>query len=193
VGRGSDGDRTRSGRRRLPHPAFPNARRDFSWTVDPNDLDVRAAGKSRVRFEQRSDALDLVRVSDDDCMWIAHQNRDDGNAGDDLSRTDRHLAEVLLDLTSPEHGGDDLPLADANRDSVRAGAFGEPGGGDASSVPRKLGLRAVWVPDDDVQSRVTDENHFHDTVTVAHEVAHLDGVEKPAGSGLDDNVRVTER
>ena len=173
VGRCRDCDGTRSGRRCLPHSALPDARRNFSQSLDPNNLNVGAVGEPWMRLEQGSDALDLVRVSDDDRVRVSYRDPDECNPVDDFRWPDPNFAEVLLDLAALEHRRDDFPLADTNRNPTCAAALGEPGGGNASSVARELGLRAVGIPDDDAHVLVTGGDDLDDAIGVACEVVSL--------------------
>src|SRR3989442_8221288 len=78
------GHRACSGCARLPHAALPNTRRDLSWPVETDDLDVRSSWKPRMRLEQRADKRQVVRVADHDGVRVPDRDGNHLEAGNPL-------------------------------------------------------------------------------------------------------------
>ena len=131
----------------------PRSQTRASTTPSPSaagDLHVRPVGEARVRLEQRADPRQVGRVAVDDRVRVADVDRDEPDALDLLGLSDRDEPHVLLDeAVSAEHRRH-LALAHAHDDAVGARALGQPARRDPRAVARDLGLRAVRVPDRDL-------------------------------------------
>src|SRR5215210_4889787 len=142
VERGGDCDGTRPRGGRLPHAALPYPGRQPTGAFGASDLDVRPAGKARVRLEQRAEQEHVPRVALHDRMRIPDVDGHDRDAGDALALVNEHATDMRLDELAAQHARLDEPLADTDADRRRAGSLGDPPGGDASAVARELRRRA---------------------------------------------------
>ena len=88
-------------------------------------------------------------------------------------------AEMLLDERAVEHPRLHLAVADRDDDLVGAGALGEPARGDARPVAGHLRLRAVGVPDRDLEPVVPCVEHFDEAVRIADVRADELGRQRP--------------
>src|SRR5262249_9707800 len=157
-----DRDGTRARRRGLPRAALPDARLDLVVGHAPRDLHVRTARKTLMRLEQRADARQLGRVALDDGVRVAHLHGGHADAVALLRLPDRDLAQILLDEAVFAQLGPDLTRADADRHDIAA----VPACRDAGAVTRHLCLRAVRVPDHDLDPVVAPIQDLQEAVTV---------------------------
>src|SRR5205085_4763990 len=136
--RGRDRDGARPRRLGLPHTALPDPGHEAARAVRARDLDVGAAGKARMRFQQRPDALDLSRVAHDDGVRVSDRDRYELDPLEPLRRADLDRSQLLFDQLAadprPRH-----PLTDADLHLVGAASLGEPAGDDPRPVARQLG------------------------------------------------------
>ena len=179
------GDRARSRRWRLPHPALPDARRHLSRAVDADDLDVRAARESvdASRAAGRygvsssgSPSDDSVRVADRDGHELTSRRP---------SRARRRRPRRDLARCHRSRADDSRPArAIATRTSIRVrpDRSSQPGGRDARPVARELGLRPVRVPDGDVDGVAALAEDLEDAVGAPVRArTRARGVERGAG------------
>src|SRR6266545_4037 len=162
----SDRARAGSGRERLPGPALPHAYGGLRAGVHAHELDVRTLRKARMILDERPEPQELgaVGLPSDNGMRVPDRDgREGGREPVDVQAFGRR------DLDG-SHVHLDLPRADDDGHVLEAGAPGEPAGRDASSVPGKLGRRAVGVPDDDVGPSAVFGHDFENSVRTHAEV-----------------------
>src|SRR5207344_1235138 len=191
VRRGRHCDRTRARRLGLPHPSFPDSCRHLARAVDARDLDVRAVREPIVRLQQRPEARYVRRIPDHDRVWVPDRDRDEDDAGELLRRPYGDLAELLRNQAVVEHLRRGDALADGDGDVSSARPLGKPGSRDSRSVPGQLGERAVWIPDQHVETIARHRKNLDDAIGLPRELASLIRVELLT-PGLDENVGVTE-
>ena len=126
-------------------------------------------------------------------MRVPDRHRRERDAVDRLHGADDDLADVLLELAALEsmrvHDG---TLADDDLDAGGARAGSEPRGRDPRAVTRELGLRAVGVPDGDLDAIVGGIQNLEHTIRVSGQLHRIVGRQR-RGERCDDDVRVTRR
>jgi hypothetical protein len=144
-----------------------------------------------VLLQERPEPDDVRRIALDDRVRVSDDDRDELDPVHLLAPADRHVSEILLDLAARKDAGDDAAAPDAHANGRRARSVGEPGGGDPRPVSGELRLRAVRVPDEDLDGIDARGEHLEHAVRPACELPSPGSVEATV-VGLDDDVCVTE-
>ncbi len=146
-----------------------------------------------MRLQQPPDPEQLARVALDDRVRVADVDRDEADPFDLLGLSDVDQAEVLLDQPAAEHPGGHLAWADLHRHDLGAGLLGEPACGDPRAVAGQLGLRAVGVPDHELEPVLPARSDLEDPVGVADFCAHGLGRERLLSDEVDVPLRLPAR